>query len=159
MLTEKTLEKIEQIQKNYHSKKSAVMGALMAVQRDSGNNLTREDMEAVARILEVNPVEVHAVAGFYTMYNWKKPVGRNHIQVCWNLSCSLLGAEHLISYIEKSLGITVGETTPDSLFTLSTVECLGSCGTAPMMQIGDDYYENLTEEKIDTILADIRARS
>ncbi len=159
MLTEKTLEKIKQIQKNYHSKKSAVMGALMAVQRDSGNNLTREDMDAVAKILDVNPVEIHAVAGFYTMYNWKKPVGRHHIQVCWNLSCSLLGAEHLISHMEKTLGITLGETTPDSMFTLTTAECLGSCGTAPMMQIGDDYYEDLTVEKVDKILADLRARS
>jgi NADH-quinone oxidoreductase subunit E len=86
------------------------------------------------------------------MFN-KEPVGRYHIQVCQNLTCSLLGAEPLISYLEKKLGIACGQMTPDGKFSLSRVECLGSCGTAPVMQINDDYFENLTAEKIDQILA------
>jgi len=91
------------------------------------------------------------VVSFYTMFN-REPVGENLIQVCTNISCSLLSAEHIVEYIKNKLGIDVGETTPDNKFTLVTVECLGSCGTAPMMQINDTYYENLTEEKIDRIL-------
>jgi NADH-quinone oxidoreductase subunit E len=86
------------------------------------------------------------------MFN-RQPVGENLIQVCTNISCSLLGAEHIVEHLKSKLGIDVGETTPDNKFTLVTVECLGSCGTAPMMQINDTYYENLTEEKIDRILA------
>jgi len=109
-------------------------------------------MEEIAAILEMQPVEVNAAAAFYTMYNIDKPVGRNHIQVCRNISCSLMGAEHIITHLERALGIKTGETTPDHRFTLSTVECLGSCGTAPMMQVNDEYYENLTEAKVDELL-------
>jgi NADH:ubiquinone oxidoreductase subunit E len=87
------------------------------------------------------------------MFN-KVPVGEHLIQVCTNISCSLVGAEHLIDYIGRKLGIQPGETTQDQKFTLLEVECLGSCGTAPMMQVDDAYYENLTEEKVDRILAD-----
>jgi NADH-quinone oxidoreductase subunit E len=85
------------------------------------------------------------------MYN-RKPVGKYHVQVCRNLSCSLLGAEHLIEHVAKKLGVRPGETTPDGKFTLATVECLGSCGTAPVMQVNDEYHENLTVESIDRIL-------
>ena len=98
--------------------------------------------------------QVSAAATFYTMLN-TKPVGRHLIQVCTNISCSLLGAEHLLSYLSHKLGIDVGETTDDGRFTLLEVECLGSCGTAPMMQVDDGYYENLTEEKVDQILASL----
>ncbi len=152
MLTEKTRETIRLIQKRYLKKRSAVMDALMAVQRDSGGNLTKEDMAEVAAILDLKPVAVNEIAAFYTMYNFRKPVGKYHIQVCRNISCSLLGAEHLIKHMEKVLDIETGGTTKDNRFTLNTVECLGSCGTAPMMQINDDYHENLTGEKIDEIL-------
>ena len=89
------------------------------------------------------------------MYN-KKPVGKYHIQVCTNVSCSLLGAEHIVEFLSKKLGIKKGETMPDKKFTLSEVECLGSCGTAPMMQINHDYYENLNEEKIEEILKGLK---
>jgi NADH-quinone oxidoreductase subunit E len=98
-------------------------------------------------------VEAQAAASFYSMYNIVDKVGgRYHIQVCHNISCSLLGADDLIGHLGKTLGIRPGETTPDSRFSLTTVDCLGSCGTAPMMQVNDDYYENLTVEKLDEII-------
>ncbi|GMR04551.1 MAG: NADH-quinone oxidoreductase subunit NuoE [Thermodesulfobacteriota bacterium] len=156
MLTEKVKEEIRERIKKYHNRRSAVMDALMIVQRDSGGYISRENMEDVAGMLGMQPVEVSAVAAFYTMYNYKRPAGKYHIQVCRNITCSLLGAEHLIEHMEKVLGVTTGHTTKDSMFTLSTVECLGSCGTAPMMQINDDYYENLTVEGIDEILKGLK---
>ncbi len=156
MITEEIREEILRKTAKYHSKKSAVMDALMLVQKNCDNNLTRGDMEEIASILGIRPNEVNAVASFYTMYNYKKPVGRYHIQVCRNISCALLEAERIIAHIEKVLGIKTGETTHDNRFTLSTAECLGSCGTAPMMQINDDYYESLTEEKVDEILAALK---
>lgn len=150
VLSEKTVKKIAEIQKKYPTKRSAVLPSLYLAQEDQGY-VTREAMAEIAKILSLPPVQVYESATFYTMYN-KKPVGRNHIQVCTNLSCSLLGAEHIVDYISKKIGVKTGGTTNDNRFTLSTVECLGSCGTAPMMQINDEYYENLTEEKIDKIL-------
>lgn len=152
MLSDKAKKEIEAALGKYPNKRSAVMDALRIAQTDRGGHLERSDMEDVAAALEMNTVEVNAAAAFYTMYNIQKPVGRHHIQVCRNISCSLLGAEHIIKYIERSLNIKTGETTPDNRFTLSTVECLGSCGTAPMMQVNDDYYENLTEQKVDEII-------
>jgi NADH-quinone oxidoreductase E subunit len=113
--------------------------------------VTQEAMAEIARILEIPPTQVYEAATFYTMYN-KKPVGKYHIQVCANLSCSLLGADDLVEYLSGKLGIKKGETTEDKRFTLTTVQCLGSCGTAPMLQLNDDYHEDLTEEKIDKIL-------
>ncbi len=151
MLTEKNKAEILEAMKKYQSRRCAVMDAMMIAQKATGS-ITQTDMEDIARLLEMNPVEVNAAASFYTMYNILKPVGRRHIQVCRNLPCSLLGAEHIVAYLERRLGIKTGETTSDNKFTLSTVECLGSCGTAPMMQINDDYHENLTVEKIDELL-------
>src|SRR5207249_3879240 len=110
-----------------------------------------EAIEYVAKLMEQTPARVHGVVSFYTMYNMK-PIGRHHIQVCRTLSCALGGAERITSFIKQKLGIETGQTTSDGRFTLSEVECLASCGTAPMMQVNDGYYENLTEEKIDQIL-------
>lgn len=150
MLSEEALKKIAEVQKKYPTKRSAVLPSLYIAQEDQGY-VTKESMAEIARILDLPPVQVYESATFYTMYN-KAPVGRHHIQVCTNLSCSLLGAEHIVDYISRKLEVGVGETTDDQKFTLSKVECLGSCGTAPMMQINDEYFENLTEEKIDKIL-------
>lgn len=150
-------EKIEEIARRYPDTRSAVMPALYLAQERYGY-LTKEAMEEVAEVLNLPPVQVYEIATFYTMYN-KKPVGRYHIQVCTNVSCMLLGAESLVDYLRKKLGIDVGETTKDGLFTLSTVECLGSCGTAPVMQINDTYHENLTKERIDEILEGLRKES
>lgn len=155
MLSDKAREEIVKSLNKYPNMKSAVMDALRVAQAEKGH-VTKEDMEEIARILEIEPVEVNASAGFYSMYRVEKPTGKYHIQVCRNLSCSLLGAEHIIEHIGRKLGIETGSTTSDKLFTLSTVECLGSCGTAPMMQINDDYYENLTPERVDEIIDEFK---
>jgi NADH-quinone oxidoreductase E subunit len=132
-------------------RRSALIPALYIAQREF-RYISPEVMEYLAAELSLPVSEVRGVATFYTMFN-KEPVGKYHIQVCQNLTCSLLGAEPLISHLEKKLGIACGQTTPDGKFSISRVECLGSCGSAPVMQINDDYYENLTAEKIDEILA------
>jgi NADH-quinone oxidoreductase subunit E len=103
----------------------------------------------------MSPVKVFAVVSFYTMF-YTRPMGRHVIQVCRNLSCSLLGARELVRHIEERIGVTVGETTSDGRYTLLTVECLGSCGTAPMMQVNDDYHENLTRDRVDALLAGMK---
>jgi len=156
MLEQKTIDKIKQAMTCYPNKQSVCMSALRFAQMDDpDNHLTREAMGEIANILEIEPIKVHEVAAFYSMYNLR-PVGRYHIQVCANLPCSLLGAEHIVSYIENMLNIKVGETTADKKFTLSTVECLGSCDTAPMMMINLDYYEDLTEERVKDILGGLQ---
>lgn len=154
MLSEKAVQEINELTYKYATRRSAVMPALSVVQREHGY-VTEEGMRDVARILGVKPVLVFEVATFYTMYN-KKPVGKYHVQVCMNIACSLLGAEHLMDFLSRKLGIKTRETTSDKKFTLSAVECLGSCGTAPMMQINDAYYENLTEGKVEEILNSLR---
>ncbi len=156
MLSDKAKKEILEGLKKYHNKRSGVMDSLRVAQREAGGHLAEEDMAEIAGMLGMQPVEVNAAAAFYTMYRIKKPVGRFHIQVCRNISCSLLGAEHIIKFIEGRLGIRAGETTADKKFTLSTVECLGSCGTAPMMQVNDDFHENLTEERIVEVLKKLR---
>ncbi len=152
MLKDTTLEKIRRAMKCYPDKRSACMSALRIAQLDDPENrLTEQAFRHIADLLDMTPVSLHEMAKFYTMYNLE-PVGKYHIQVCANISCSLLGAEHIIRHIERILNIKVGETTQDNKFTLSTVECLGSCGTAPMMQINQEYYEDLTEDKVGSIL-------
>lgn len=154
MLSENSIKEIKKIATRYPTGRSAVMPALYVVQKEYGY-VNEEGMKEVAKILGLRPIQVYEVATFYTMFN-KKPVGKYHIQVCTNIACSLLGAEHIVDYLSRRLGINVQETTPDRMFTLSTVECLGSCGTAPMMQINDTYYEDLTEKKIDEILNSLK---
>ncbi len=133
-------------------KQSAVMGALSVVQEANGGWLTTELMDAIADYLEMPPIAVYEVATFYSMYELK-PVGRHKLCVCTNVSCMLCGSEDVVAHLEKKLGIKLGETTADNKFTLKEVECLGACGGAPMMQIGREYHENLTPEKLDDILA------
>lgn len=108
-------------------------------------------MQYIAEILHIQPIEVYEVASFYSMFNLQ-PRGKCLIEVCRTSSCWLNGAYDIISYLEEKLNIKVGETTPDGKYTLKAVECLGSCGTAPMLQIGDQYHENLTFEKVDELL-------
>lgn len=152
MLSEEAKKEIEKALRKYPNKRSAVMDALRSAQKARGGHLEKSDMDEIAVILEMQAVEVNAAAAFYTMYNIDKPVGKYHIQVCRNISCSLMGAEHIIKHMERTLNIKTGETTADKKFTLSTVECLGSCGTAPMMQINDDFHESLDEAKVEEIL-------
>ncbi len=139
----------------YPDKRSALLPALWIAQEEVGY-LSEPAMMDVATLLDLTPVQVYEVATFYTMYHLK-PVGKYHIQVCKTLSCALMGAGRLIEHIKKRLGIEVGETTEDGLFSLKLVECLASCGSGPMMQINDDYYEFLTPEKVDRILEDLRS--
>ena len=119
--------------------------------QDEFGYLSREAIDYVAKMMEFPPARVYGVVTFYTMLN-RKPIGRHHIQVCRTLSCALTGSEKITAVLKSKLGIEVGATTPDGKFTLSEVECLASCGTGPMMQINDDYYENLSEEKVEEIL-------
>ena len=151
MLSEASKAEIQRIRKEYPDARSSLLPALYLVQEDYGGWLPEEAFEEVAAVMDLPATYVGAVASFYTMLN-RRPVGRHLIQVCTNISCSLLGGEHLLDYIGRKLGIRPGETTPDGQFTLLEVECLGSCGTAPMMQVDDEYHENLTEDKIDRIL-------
>jgi NADH-quinone oxidoreductase E subunit len=154
LLSEKSRAEIQRIRDEYVDAQSALLPALYLAQQDYGGWLPAEAYEEVAAVMALPATQVAATASFYTMLN-RKPVGRHLIQVCTNISCSLLGAGHLVDYLGRKLGIEPGETTADGKFTLLEVECLGSCGTAPMMQLDDTYYENLTEEKVDQILANL----
>lgn len=133
--------------------KSAIIPILHIAQAEFEGWLSPEVMQYVASILKIQSIEVFEVASFYSMFNLK-PVGKCVIEVCRTGPCWLMGAEDIVNYIEKKLGIKTGETTRDGMFTLKTVECLASCGTAPMMQIGEKYHENLTTEKVDQLLED-----
>ena len=130
--------------------KSALLPILHLAQAEHGW-LSVEVMDRVAEILRIQPIEVYEVASFYSMFH-TEPVGKCLIEVCRTSSCWLRGANDIITYLEHKLAIKVGETTPDGKFTLKAVECLGSCGTAPMLQIGEKFYENLTLEKLDQII-------
>jgi len=144
------LEKFNDIIARYPKKEAAMLPVLYLAQQEFGH-IGPEAIDYVAKLMGQTPARVYGVVSFYTMFNMK-PIGRHHIQVCRTLSCALRGSERVTALIKQKLGIEPGQTTPDRRFTLSEVECLASCGTAPMMQINDDYYESLTEEKIDEIL-------
>jgi NADH-quinone oxidoreductase subunit E len=136
-------------------KQSAVMAALRIVQDQNGGWLTPALIEAVAAYLDMEPIAVYEVASFYSMYE-HKPVGKHHIKVCTNISCLLRGSDAVMAHLEKQLGIKKGQVTEDGLFSIKEVECLGACVNAPMMQIGRDYHEDLSPEKIDEILARLK---
>ncbi|MEO5573141.1 MAG: NAD(P)H-dependent oxidoreductase subunit E [Gammaproteobacteria bacterium] len=135
-------------------KRSVVLAALRLAQLGNGGWLSRELMDAVADYLELPPIAVYEVATFYTMYDLK-PVGRHKIYVCTNISCLLRGSDEIVSHLKDKLGIGFGQTTTDGKFTLKEAECLAACGGAPMFQIGVKFHENLTPEKIDTILSNL----
>lgn len=156
MISEAGIARILDLRGRYPQPRSALLPALDIAQREAGY-LSPEVLREVAGLLGISPIEAASVASFYTMFN-RRRVGRYLVQVCTNLSCSLMGAEHILESLRRKLGIDVGETTPDGQFSLMTVECLGSCGTAPMMQVNDEYFENLTEERLDQILANLSAR-
>jgi NADH-quinone oxidoreductase subunit E len=145
-----TLKEFQATVARYPKKEAAMLPVLYLAQREFGH-LGPEAIDYVAKLMDQAPARVHGVVSFYTMYNMA-PIGRHHIQVCRTLPCALRGAEEVTEFLKRKLGIDCGQTTPDGRFTLSEVECLASCGTAPMMQVNDDYYENLTAEKIDQIL-------
>ncbi len=154
MLREKYHTEIEDILSRYPVKRSALLPLLYLVQGEQGY-VSEAAMKEIASILKLTPSQVYEVVTFYTMISLK-PLGKFHIQVCKSLMCALVGSDTLVDWLKARLGIQPGDTTPDGQFTLSLVECLASCGTGPMMQINDDYYERLTEDRVDQILAELR---
>ncbi len=150
MLSVSTRQKIDSLISKYPQRRSALIPSLQLVQEEAGY-LSPDAIQDVAEVFELTPNEVYEVASFYTML-YKQPVGRHVIQVCTNISCLLCNAEGIMDHLRRRLGISPGETTADMRFTLVEVECLASCGTAPVVQINQDYYENLTPEKLDQIL-------
>jgi NADH-quinone oxidoreductase subunit E len=147
-------KRFEETVARYPKKEAAILPVLYLAQQEFGY-LGQEAIEYVAQLMGQSTARVQGVVSFYTMLN-TKPIGRHHIQICRTLPCALRGAEQLTDFIKKTLGIEVGQTTADGRFTLSEVECLASCGTAPMMQINEDYYENLTDDKVTEILASLK---
>lgn len=137
--------------KRYESKQSAVLPALYIGQKENNGFISVEVIQELSKVMEIPEAQINEVFTFYTMYN-KKNVGKYHVQVCRTLSCMLNGAEELTAYLCKELNTRLDQMTTDGRFTVSEVECLGSCGTAPMMQIGDKYYENLTPESAMNLL-------
>jgi len=154
------LKEVEQIIQRYPEgkQKSAVIPVLHLAQEEFGGWLSAETMDYVASVLNLQPIEVYEVATFYSMYNLK-PVGRYLFEVCQTGPCMLNGSDNMIKHIFEKLGIRPGETTSDGMFTLKTVECLGACGYAPMMQLGKNYREHLTKEKVDAIIDECRKSS
>lgn len=157
--SEKSLKEVEQIIARYPQgkQKSAVIPVLHLAQKEFGGWLSTDTMDYVASLLDLLPIEVYEVATFYSMYNLK-PVGKYMFEVCQTGPCMLNGSDGIIRYIYDKLGIKPGETTADGMFTLKTVECLGACGYAPMMQMGKNYREHLTKEKVDAIIEECRNR-
>ncbi len=151
--TEENLKKLEEIKSRYPNAHSALMPALWLAQEQFGW-ISKEVMEYAGNILNIPVEHILGVVRFYSMYN-KNPVGKHHLQVCTNVSCMLRGGYDMLDYISKKLKIKPGETSEDGKFTLIEVECLGSCGTAPMMQVNNYFEENLTKEKIDKLITEL----
>lgn len=158
--SEEKLNKVKEIIARYPEgkQKSALIPVLHLAQESFGGWLSAETMDYVGSLLSITPIEVYEVATFYSMYNLK-PVGKYLFEVCHTGPCMVSGSDNIIAYIKEKLGISAGETTPDGLFTLKTVECLGACGYAPMMQLGKFYKEHLTKEKVDQIIAECRSQA
>ena len=154
---DKTMARVNEIVARYPEgkQKSALIPVLHLAQTEFGGWLDVPVMDYVASLLHLEPIEVYEVASFYSMFNLK-PVGKHVFEVCQTGPCMLNGSDDIIDYIKEKLNIGVGETTTDGLFTLKTVECLGACGYAPMMQYGKTYREHLTKEKVDAIIAECK---
>ncbi len=158
--SEEKLKKIAEIISRYPEgkHKSALLPVLHMAQREFGGWLDVPVMDYVASLLKIEPIEVYEVASFYSMYNLQ-PVGKYMFEVCHTGPCMLNGSDDIVAYIKEKLNIGPGETSADGAFTLKTVECLGACGYAPMMQLGKNYREHLTKEKIDAIIEECRAKA
>jgi NADH-quinone oxidoreductase subunit E len=154
MLSPDARQKIEALKKVYETNQSALIPALHIAQADQ-TWLSEETQREVAQILGLTAQSVRQVVTFYTMFN-QKPVGRHMIQVCRNLSCTLLGGQRLQKQIQEKLQVEDGETTEDGRFTYVSVECLGSCGTAPVLMVNDRYYENVTPQQVDRLLDELK---
>jgi NADH-quinone oxidoreductase subunit E len=154
LLSEHVREEIEHWKARFPEdrQRSAVIGALHAVQHENDGYLTPELMDAVAEYLELPNIQVYEVATFYSMFQ-TKPVGRNNVAICTNVSCMLRGAEEIVEHVENKLGVRLGESTEDGrIYLKREEECLAACCGAPMMMVNHEYYENLTKEQVDDIL-------
>ena len=158
--SEPTLERVRQLIARYPAgrQKSALLPLLHIAQEEFQGYLSVDVMDYIASLLEIQPIEVYEVATFYSQY-YLEPVGKNVIEICRTGPCAICGGEAIQSYLENKLSIKTGETTSDGLFTLKAVECLGSCGSAPVMQINTEFYEYLTNEKIDHILDELTRKA
>jgi NADH-quinone oxidoreductase E subunit len=154
MLNEDNLKRVDELRKRYPTSQALMLPVLWMVQEQEGY-ISEDSMKYVAALLHIPFGHILGVVSFYTMLQ-KNQIGKHHIEVCTNVSCMLRGSEKILEHIEQRLGITVGETSPDMKWTLSEAECMGSCGTAPMLAIGDEYYENLTLEKIDKLIDNLK---
>ena len=154
LLSEKFYGAMKKLEPRYPSKVALLLPALHAAQDEHGW-LSQDVMNEVAEYIEIHPAQVREVATFYTMYNLK-PVGKYHLKICTNVACALRGAEKIVETCENKLGIKCGETTKDMKFTIHEEECLGACGTAPAMMLNDDYHENLSSQKIEKLLDELR---
>jgi NADH-quinone oxidoreductase E subunit len=153
VFNEQALREMEGVRSRYPDKRAALIPLLHIAQREAGY-LSRDCKEAVADLLDVPPVLVEGVARFYTMFK-NREMGKYLIQVCTTLPCALMGAEQVVDYLSRKLGVDLGGTSADERFSLVTVQCLASCGTGPAMMINGDHYQELTPEKIDKILAEL----
>jgi len=155
-----TLMQIRKIIAHYPDdrQKSALLPVLHIAQQELGGYLSVDVMDYVASLLSLEPIEVYEVATFYSMF-FLEPVGTFVIEVCETGPCAICGSDYIVNHLEKILGIKTGDTTPDGLFTLKTVECLGSCGTAPVMQINTVFHESMTPEKIDLLISELRNKN
>src|SRR5919205_3331343 len=150
VLSDAAVQRIREIAARYPQRRSALLPALHIAQNELGW-VSREAMEDVASALDLDPDQVEEVASFYTMY-YTEPVGTYVLEVCKTAPCSFMGADEIIDYIGQKLGVGPGETTPDGMFTFKIVECLAACHRAPMMQVNHRYYQNLTPQKVDTLI-------
>lgn len=154
MLSDQARERMRAIAAQYPNARSAMLPALHIAQEEEGY-VTPEGMTAVAEALGVRPDEVDSVVSFYSMFR-KKPVGRHVIKVCTSIACYLRGCDTLLAHLEERLGVRAGETTPDGLFTLQTIECVASCGTAPVLQVNEAFVENVTLDRADALIERLR---
>jgi NADH-quinone oxidoreductase subunit E len=154
MFTEENLKKVEELKKRYPTTQALTLPVLWLAQEQFGY-ISEDMMKYVAGLLNVTFGHILGVVSFYTMFH-REPCGKHHIEVCTNVSCMLRGSDHIVDHLEKELGMKMGETSKDMLWTLSEVECMGSCGSAPMFAVGEEYYENLSTEKVDQILTNLK---
>jgi NADH-quinone oxidoreductase subunit E len=149
------LAEVQKELKRYETKESAIIPSLYIAQRENKGWINVAVIRELSRVMDIPEARINEVFKFYTMFN-QKPVGKYHVQVCTNISCSLEGGRELVAHLCKELGTRTGEVTKDGRFTISRVECLGSCGTAPMMQVNDNYYEKLTPESAMNLLREMK---
>ena len=154
MLSLENLKRVEELRKKYPTAQALVLPVLWIAQEQFGW-ISKDTMKEVAELLKLPYAHILGVVSFYTMFH-SSPVGKHHLEVCTNVSCMLRGSSKIVEHLENRLGIKMGETSPDMKWTLSEVECMGACGGAPMMAIGEEYYEGCTAEHVDKVLGDLK---